>query len=210
MCSLHNVREREWTRFVNGHFEEKPAETPEIGGDKRLPTDELRRLWRQFNQTAAKTKNHDRIARLVGRWSMEGEFDACGYGPHYDCDGSVVGTPVFSGRFVQLDWAINSALDSWNLRFLFGYDPIMEKYTAIMIESLHNGMMVSEAEWREEDQTLRFWGEISNPMFRTRHDCLMIFQFEDEDSVLITMNVPDREGKFQETSRFELSRDARA
>jgi len=208
MHPQNNGFKREITSEMNGHSEEKPSETPEIGGDKNLPSEELRRLWRQFRQTAAKTKSHDRIVRLVGNWSMQGEFDACGYGPHYDCQGSVVGTPVFSGRFVQLEWAITSALDSWTLRFLLGYDPIIDKYTTIMIESLHNGMMVGEAEWREEDQTLRFWGEISNPMFRTRHDCLMVFQFEDDDSVVVTMNVPDREGKFQETSRFELTREA--
>ncbi|MBI1291761.1 DUF1579 domain-containing protein [bacterium] len=186
--------------------DEKPADTPDFGDHDNLPTEELRRLWRQFNRISAKSPEHARLLGFVGRWSLDGGFDACGYGPHFDAKGQVACETIFDGRFVQMNWRIESELTNWELQYQLGYDNVIGKYTLSMIESIHNGTLLAEGGWYDTDGSIRLWGEYSNPMFKTRHDCLVVFRFLTPDRILTAMHVPDREGKFMETLHIEMRR----
>jgi hypothetical protein len=196
----------EMTNIMTTPPDDQPAPTPDIGAEGLANSEELARLWKQFHKVSAKQPEHKRLKRFVGKWAMAGEFDVYGYGPNFELKGSVECRAFFNDRFIEQRWTLTAGGDTWEVLIQLGYDTVLKKYTAMMMESIHNGMLFGEGEWREEDQSIRFWCELSNPMFNARHDALLLYRFFDDDRILVNMHVPDREGRFIEISHIMLYR----
>jgi hypothetical protein len=186
--------------------EDQPAETPDLTERDALPSKELKALWKQFHAVAAVAPEHARLRDFMGNWELDGTFDMCGYGPNFHAKGLMTSQLIFDGRFLQIRWEIKSQLANWELAIMVGYDTVIQKYVLTLIESLHNGIMIGEGDWYPADSSIRFWGEISNPMFKTRHDCQAIFRVMDEEEFVFEMHVPDREGKFIESAHLIMRR----
>lgn len=170
-------------------------------------SDELRRMWKQFELYTRKTIVHRELARFLGEWEIELDFDIDGYGPNFTMTGKATGTPLFGGRFIQLSIEASSeAFPDYQALFILGYDNVIEKTMCVMLESSQNGMLLTEGQWNPERHEIVDWGEMSNAMFRKRHDVSLRWVFESDEEVTLTSSVPDFEGNMTQNLRARFVR----
>jgi hypothetical protein len=182
-----------------------PAETPSPT-HPASNNNELDKLYADFYHRADKTADHERLSKLTGSWDIHCDFDVFGYGPNFSATGISNGKAFYSSRFIDLHWDLNSKFATWKARWTIGYDTVIEKYHLVMLESLHNGMLIAEGTWDPHSHAIRFWGEASNPMFGSRHDCALRITFERSSLIRFSLAVPDKNGKFGESMDCALRR----
>jgi len=173
-------------------------------------SDELRRMWKQFELYTRKTIVHKELARFLGEWEVEMDFDMDGYGPNFTMEGKAVGTSLFGGRFVQIAIEANSeAFPLYEALFIIGFDNVIDKTMCVMLENSQNGMLLTEGQWNPERHEIVDWGEMSNAMFRKRHDVSLRWGFESDDEITLTSSVPDFEGNMTQNLRARFLRPGR-
>lgn len=173
-------------------------------------SDQLRRMWKQYELYTRQTIVHKELARFLGEWEVEMDFDIDGYGPNFTLMGTCHCTPLFDGRFVQmLLEASSDAFPLYQALFIIGFDNVIEKTTCVMLENSQNGMLITEGQWNPERSEIVDWGEMSNPMFRKRHDVSLRWVFESEEEISLTSSVPDFEGNMTPNLRARFLRPGR-
>jgi hypothetical protein len=164
------------------------------------------RLWQQRDQYMRRGFGHEILERLVGVWDLSAEFDFAGYGPNVTTKGRVASQMVMDGRFLQSRLSCRiMGLPFHQLSFT-GFDSVIDKFQTAILTSTNNGIAYLEGDWDPMRETLREFGEISNAMFRSRHDIGMHRTFVRDGFVKVRISVPNMEGKFVEYLTADLKR----
>jgi len=179
-------------------------------GPKTKPSSaaDFQRLWAQREHYTQLTKEHEILTRLVGRWKVKTDFDFGGYGPNFQAVGEQTSRLIFDGRFLESSMAVKFAGHEYESLSFTGFDNVIGKFQTVLFDRNTNGMAIVEGTWEEATESIREWGEISNPMFRARHDIALYRKFAGPDKVKVRISIPDLEGKFFDYLTADLERIA--
>jgi hypothetical protein len=178
---------------------------PERLGRPRSAAD-LLRMWTQREEYTSMTPQHAVLARLAGRWKVTADFDFGGYGPNFHARGEQVSRLIFDGRYLETSMHIHFAGMKYESLSFTGFDNVTAKFQTVLFDRNTNGMAILEGGWEEATESIREFGEISNPMFRTRHDLALHRKLIGDDKVKVRLSVPDNEGKFFDYLAADLRR----
>lgn len=160
-----------------------------------LPLNDLQRLWMQRAQYTQLAPGHEVLGRMVGEWKVKADFDFGGYGPNFQGIGKQTSRMIFNGRFLETRLRVEFAGQVYESLSHTGFDTVIGKFQTVLFDAGTNGMAMLEGDWDEDSQSIREWGEISNPMFRTRHDLALHRRLVSNNRIKVRISVPDMEGK---------------
>lgn len=170
------------------------------------PQTELQRLWQQRELFTRPAPEHEVLKRMEGTWDLTADFDFAGYGPSFHAEGVMTGRLFMGGRFLECHLQCTFAGQSYEQVSWTGFDGVTSKFQTTIIMASNNGMACLEGDWDPKTETIRDYGEISNAMFRTRHDIAMHRKFVKDGHLKIRISVPDMEGKFFDYCTSDLKR----
>jgi len=180
---------------------------PSTPGPPGYPKIDLQRMWAQREQFVQLAPQHQVLARLAGVWKVKTNFDFGGYGPNFSAEGRQISTLIHNGRFLESRLQVQFAGHEYSSFSVTGFDTVVGKFQTVIFDTDTNGMANLEGDWEEATESIREFGEISNPMFRTRHDIALHRKFSNPDKVKIRVSVPDMEGKFFDYLVADLTRE---
>ncbi len=173
--------------------------------DPALQAD-LKKMWLQRAQYVALREEHALLERFTGDWKLLASFDFGGYGPNFTAEGELKATMINGGRILQSDIDCSFSGMVMTSRILTGFDNVTQKFQSVGYLSDNNGFIVTEGDYDLEEETIKEFGEISNPMFRARHDLGLHRKLVEDNRQEIIMKVPDMEGSFFDYLHCEMER----
>ncbi len=186
-------------RPLIGEPAESARKVPEGFGES------LKRMWSQRAHFTRLTAEHEWLARWVGKWRLHADYDFAGYGPTFQTSGRARACLINDGRMLRLDTRARVFGRPFRMTFLTGYDTVASAFQTTAYMSTNNGFVVLEGSYDDTTETLREFGEISNAMFRKRHD-IAFHRRLTETGAEVKAFLPDLEGKFFEYFHCEMER----
>lgn len=156
---------------------------------------------------ATEPSEHMRVlSPMIGKWYYELKYWAKKDADPQLSSGLVDNQMMFGGRFLssQLNLILN--IGGQNIHYegtnFIGYDAVKGVFVTALLDTMHTGIVIGEAQYDEEKKTLQEEGRFTHPLIGKEQDYLSELHFNSEDTYTRTIRITDSAG--QEFKMLEI------
>jgi hypothetical protein len=138
--------------------QDKPQATPT---QQQMSADEM---MKEAMMAAAPAEQHQRLAKLAGKWKVSGKFFMPGFG-EMPFTGSTDNTMILGGRFLRIEGAAKASQPGFESESLTvqGFDKRTGKYTMWSVDTMGTYSVSAEGDYDDAAKTLTLEGVNEEP-----------------------------------------------
>jgi hypothetical protein len=152
-------------------------------------------MMEKYMKAAAPGPEHQKLAKLAGKWKLVVTAWMAPGGPAQKSDGTAEFTSLLGGRYLQQEVHGSMADQPFEGRGLEGYDNVTKERFGTWIDSMSTGLMVSRGKCAPDAKKCTFKGTMPDAVAGKNVSITEIVTYTDDNHFTFEMHGPGPDGK---------------
>ena len=185
--------------FASGVFAQDSApKVVELKGQSaqgQLPPGMDEAMMAKMKEYSTPNENHKVLDQFVGCWTYSSKWWMSSDAKVEESIGSSEVKWILDGRFVEQTVTGTSMNQPFEGRGITGFDNLKKEYTAVWLDNMATGMMISSGKYDAATKTFSEQGSFSCPLVNGPRAYRTVMKIVDDNTHIYEMYTNDKDGK---------------